>query len=94
MEQPFKPNKAKALIRQVLESGVITYSRPHALERLRERNISTVDCENVLRAGKVQEAEYEHGAWRHHVLTVKLAVVIEFLSEQEVLVVTAWRIGK
>ena len=85
MEQPFKSTAAKILLTQILASGVISYSRPHALDRLRERGLSTVDCENVLRAGKVQEAEFDNGRWRHQILTGKLAVVIEFLSESEVL---------
>lgn len=94
MEQPLKPAKAKLLLRKILDSGIIVYSRPHALDRLKERKISMIDCENVLRAGTVKEAEFENGAWRHHVVTGKLAVIVEFLSESEILVVTAWRIGR
>ena len=94
MEQPLPRDHAKKLLRRIIEVGVITYSRPHALDRLRERSLSIVDCENVLMGGKVEDAEYDNGAWRHHIKTGKIVVVIEFLSEQEVLVVTAWRIGK
>jgi len=94
MEQPLKCAKAKVLLRKILNSGVIVYSRPHALDRLKERNISMIDCENVLRAGTVHEAEFENGTWRHQIVTGKLAVVVEFLSEKEILVVTAWRIGR
>ena len=51
-----------------------------------------LDCENVFRVGIVDEAEYENGSWRHKVRTNKIAVIIEFLSEDEVLIVTAWRL--
>jgi len=94
MEQPIKSAHAKKLLRKILETGVVIYSRPHALDRLRERRITTIDCENVLRAGKIQETEHDNGVWRHHVVTGKLVVVIEFLSDNEILIATAWRIGK
>jgi hypothetical protein len=45
-----------------------------------------------MHAGAVKEAEWENGGWRHQVRTQKIVVVIEFLSENEVLVVTAWRL--
>ena len=92
MNQPFSKNDAKKLLRKILTGGFITYSRPHAIERLKERNLSMIDCENVLRGGIVDEAEYENGSWRHKVRTQMIAVIIEFLSEEEVLIVTAWRL--
>lgn len=92
MKQPYRKENAKKLLRKILDDGVVTYSRPHALERLKERNLSTIDCENVLRAGIVEEAEFENGAWRHQVRTQKTVVVVEFLSEEEILILTAWRL--
>ncbi len=92
MNQPFEKSAAKKLLRKILSDGFVTYSRPHAIERLEERNLSMVDCENVLRAGIVDEAEYENGSWRHKVRTQKIAVIIQFLSEEEILIVTAWRL--
>ena len=53
-----------------------------------------VDCENVLRGGVVRQGEYEHGTWRYRVETNKTTVVIAFRSEQELVVVTAWRSGR
>lgn len=90
--QPYRKGEAKRLLKSILSKGFVTYSRPHALDRLKERNISTLDCENVLRAGIVDEAELENGAWRHHVRTQKIVIVIEFLSEEEVLILSAWRL--
>ena len=57
-------------------------------------DLTTVDCENVLRGGVVRPGEYEHGTWRYRVETSKITVVIAFRSEQELVVVTAWRSGR
>lgn len=92
MKERFSAKKAKNHLRKILKSGDVMYSIPHAQERLQQRNISTVDCENVLRAGLVEEAELERGAWRYRVCSPNMVVVIEFLSENTVLIITAWRI--
>jgi len=90
--QPLRPIEAKALIRRILHQGVLTYVEPHAKDRMKERNISCVDCVNVLRGGKVEEAESEKGSWRYRVRTPTFVVVVEFLSRNDLLVVTAWRV--
>lgn len=90
MNQPIRATEARKLLRRILNGGIVTYSQPHAIERLKERALSILDCENVLRAGVVEEAEWSDGGWRHRVRTQKIVVVIEFLSEEEVLIVTAW----
>jgi hypothetical protein len=92
MNQPIRANDARKLLRRILINGVVTYSQPHAIDRLKERALSTLDCENVLRAGVVEEAEWNDGGWRHQVRTQRIVVVVEFLSEEEILVVTAWRL--
>ena len=79
------------LVRQIIVTGIVTYSQPHAEERMRERGISTVDCINVLRGGVADEGEYENGSWRYRVRTPKMCVVIRFESESLLEVVTAWR---
>ena len=91
MEQPVDSSKARKLLRTILNEGEVTYAQPHALERLEQRSISRLDCVNVMRGGIVEEAEFDKGGWRHRVSTAKFTVVIEFLDEDEVLVVTAWR---
>ena len=92
MNQPVRAPEAKKLLRRIINCGVVTYAQPHAIDRIKERKLSILDCENVMRAGLVEEAEWENGAWRHQVRTQKIVVVIEFLSEDEVLIVTAWRL--
>jgi len=90
--EPLSAPQAKLLIRQILDTGFVIYARPHALDRLRTRKISTLDCENVLYGGAVQEPEFENGSWRYQVITGKLCVVIRFENENTLQIVTAWRI--
>ena len=90
LEEPLKPDKARRLIREILESGQVTFSG-HALEALADDELSMVDGVNVLRAGIVDPAEFEKGCWRYRVRTRRMVVVIAFRSETEIRVVTAWR---
>ena len=87
MKSPMNAADAKKLLKRILESGEVTYSQPHAVDRMKERTLSMVDCENVLRGGKIEP----DGVNRFKVSTNKITVVIEFISDDEVLVVTIWR---
>jgi len=91
LPEPLRPPEAKKLIRKILSTGFVTYAQPHAEDRMRQRNISTVDCVNVLRGGAVAEGEMENGSWRYRVYTPRMCVVIRFESESILEVVTAWR---
>jgi len=90
VNQPLSPSEARKLLRRILDGGIVTYAQPHALDRLKERSISILDCENVMRAGVVEEPELVEGRWRYRVRTRKIVVVVEFLSGDEVLILTAW----
>jgi len=91
LNEPLGPAPARALIRQILKSGRFAYSK-HAKEEMLADRLSTVDCENVLRGGVVQPAEYERGSWRYRVGTPRITVVVAFRSEEELVVITTWRI--
>ena len=90
LEEPVKPDKARRLVREILDSGQVTFSG-HALDALADDELSTVDAVNVLRAGVVDPAEFEKGCWRYRVRTRRIVMVIAFRSETEIRVVTAWR---
>lgn len=62
------PSRAKQLIRQILETGTITYST-HARDELAKDKLTIQDAENVLRGGWVEAAEHERGSWRYRVRT-------------------------
>jgi len=91
LNEPLRPNEAKKLIRSILKDGFVTYSQPHAMERLEKHGMSTTDCINILRGGTVEEAEREYGEWRYRVHTGKMTVIVRFEDETELMIVTAWR---
>ena len=93
MEEPLSPATAKKVIRQILQTGRFTYTK-HSKDEMSADDLTTVDCENVLRGGVVRPGEYENGTWRHRVETRRVTVVVAFRSENELVVVTAWRVGR
>ena len=54
-------------------------------------DLTIADCVNVLRGGVVEPGEFERGSLRYRVSTARLCVVVAFRSEEELVVVTAWR---
>jgi hypothetical protein len=92
-DEPLGPEAARWRIREILRAGRFTYSR-HAKEELFADDLTTVDCENVLRGGVVGSGAFERGTWRYRVETSRITVVVAFRSEHELIVVTAWRIER
>ncbi len=91
VDEPLALDVAKRLIREILRAGRFTWSR-HAKAELLTDDLTTVDCENVLRGGVVRPGEFERGTWRYRVETSRITIVVAFRSEHELVVVTAWRI--
>ncbi len=91
--EPLREDEAKRLILAILRGGTVGFTS-HARERLRERELTTVDVVNVLRAGVVEcpEEDLEKG-WTYRVATARIGVVVCFRSRSELVVVTAWRVG-
>jgi len=90
--EPLDPQKARVLIREILATGSVAFSR-HALEEMEKDKLTAVDVTNVVRGGVVDPAELENGSWRYRVRTGRMAVIVAFRSEAELRIVTAWRIG-
>jgi len=91
VNEPLSPDAATALIRSILHKGQIAFSR-HAIEELLKDHLTTVDCVNVMRAGRVKlPADLTKQTWRYRVETPRIAVIVAFRSEEELVVVTAWR---
>lgn len=90
LEEPLSEVVAKQFIRRILETGDTRFAS-HAEQRMQERNLSSVDVVNVLRAGVVAPAEHENGSWRYRVRTPRIEVVIAFRSSTSLVVVSAWR---
>jgi Domain of unknown function (DUF4258) len=93
MREPFNRNEAMKRIQEICSSpeGEVVSSR-HAKQELANDALTMMDAMNVLRAGKiVEEAELENGTWRYRVHTERMAVVVAFLSESKLKIITAWR---
>jgi hypothetical protein len=91
--EPLKPPEAKKLARDIAETGVIDVSG-HAREEMANDELETTDCLNLLRAGVFNPPEYINGEWRYRVTSSIICVVIAFMSETRLRVVTAWRIKR
>lgn len=64
----------------------------HLREELEKDRLTTLDCMNVLRCGRVEHPEWENGRWRYRVHTPKMTVIVEIDEDQrEFTIVTAWR---
>ncbi|MDZ4183473.1 MAG: hypothetical protein U1D97_00670 [Desulfuromonadales bacterium] len=74
MVEPLKPGEARKLIHHILNDGYVTYSRPHAIERMEERQMDTSDFASIFfavgKSGKastrteVGGTELRHQRWR------------------------------
>lgn len=69
----------------------------HAKDRMLQRRLTTLDLENVVEGGRIdQEGEQEGGRWTYRIETHRMAVVVAFRCDgdglpAELVVVTAWR---
>jgi len=90
LRQPLQPTDARALIRRIVDQGVVEFWR-HAEEEMEKDGLSQADCLNVLRGGWPDPAEYENGHWRHQVHTRAMCAVVQFESSMDLSVVTMWR---
>lgn len=88
--EPLKPPEAKNLAWNIVETGVVVVS-PHASKEMAKDELETTDCINLLRAGSYDPPEYINGEWRYRIHTTRICIVIAFVSETELRLVTAWR---
>ena len=89
MKQPLAAGEARKLAREILVDGTVSFTS-HCQKELAKDGKTTVDATNVIRGGAYSEAEWENGAWRHRASTQRMAVVIEFHTEVELIVVTSF----
>jgi hypothetical protein len=92
VDEPLSNDDAKRLIRALLVAGDFTLTG-HAKRALADDRLEVGDVLNVLRGGWVEFSEPVGECWRYRVTTRTMCVVVEFASDAELVVVTAWRIG-
>ncbi len=88
-----KPGEARPLFRSIVETGVVAFSG-HAQEEMKNDELETTDCLNVIRGGAVYPAEFVNGEWRYKVSTQRICIVVALVSATRIRVVTAWRISQ
>ena len=52
LPEPLTPPYAKKLILNILKKGTVTYAEPHALQRMEERDISTLTASTSCEAAR------------------------------------------
>lgn len=92
-KDPLRAHHAKRLIREILEDGSVIPSK-HFREEAGKDQLTIVDAENVLRGGIVDEAECENGSWRYAVRTQRIKVIVAFVSEEKLVLVTIMRLTR
>ena len=92
MDEPLDPTAARREIRRIVtsQSGTLIFTR-HARDEMAKDGMDERDCTNALRSGVVEPAEWENGRWRYRVHAYAAWVVVQFVVEDSLLIVTAWR---
>lgn len=90
MNHPLSDDEVDELIIRILADGVVSFPR-HAWVAMDERGIDESDVRNVLRGGGCVGHRWSRGSYRYEVCTDRFVVVLVLRSEDELVVVTAWK---
>lgn len=90
MKEPLDEYQIKSLIQNIISNGCVNWTK-HAKKQMTERNLSSVDVVNVLRAGWVEAPEEINGSWRYKLQTNSMTVVFVLRDKNTATIVTAWR---
>ena len=93
LKEPLPAHEAKRLIVKAIDSDRIDFKQVHAREEMTDDDLSIRDM-RVLRGGVVEPGEIHRGTWRYRVRTSWASVVVTFRTEDNVVVVTAWRMKR
>ena len=92
--QQLNRQEARKLLAKIVGSGGQIIFKAHALKRIPERNLTTVDVINVLKstdAKIISDGELVDGTFRYRLETSKILVVVAFGSMGDyVIVVSTW----
>ena len=91
--EPLTQAEARKLMREIVATGTVSFSQ-HAIDELTKDKLTQADAVNAIKAGAVEPAEFERGSWRYRVHTVRVWVVVVFRSLTQLVVVTAWKVGR
>jgi hypothetical protein len=94
LKEPLPANEAKRLIVKAIDFDRGDFKQVHAREEMTDDDLSIRDMLRVLRGGVVEPGELCRGTWRYRVRTSWAYVVVTFRTEENVVVVTAWRMKR
>lgn len=80
-KDPSRPLAGKALRKFILEhieAGLVTFSDPHALDRLKERKVTAEEAIGALRSGALNYESTVYGRCRYRATKGKLDVYFTF----------------
>jgi hypothetical protein len=94
LKEPLSADEAKRLIVKAIDADRVDFKQVHAREEMTNDDLSMRDVLRVLRGGVAEPGELLRNTWRYRVRTSWAYVVVTFRTEDNVVVVTAWRIKR
>lgn len=94
LKEPLPADEAKRLIIRAIDSDRVDFRQAHARDEMADDDLSIRDVLRVLRGGVVEPGELHRNTWRYRVRTSWAYVVVTFRTEDNVVVVTAWRMKR
>lgn len=88
--EPLTNVEAKQVARTIEENGKIFFSK-HAREEMEADHLSDVECYRVIRGGFCEGCDYINDSWRYRFYAMEIYVVLAFIDETRLMVVTVWR---
>jgi hypothetical protein len=92
-DEPLNPAEAAKRIKAIVREGEVRF-HIHAQRAMSDDGLFAPDVVNVLRAGYVDDHEFNFGSWRYRMRTQRICAPTRFLSETAIEVVTVWRVRK
>lgn len=92
MSRQLPEEQARKLAVQILREGSTVFTK-HCRQAMEDDALLETDIVNTIAGGLITEpGEVSlRGGWRYRVRTRRITVVIEFRSDEEMVVVTTWR---
>lgn len=92
MSRQLPEEQARKLAVEILREGRTVFTK-HCRREMADDALLETDVVNSIAGGLITEpGEVSfRGGWRYRVRTRRITVVIEFRSDEEMVVVTAWR---
>ena len=87
---PLSEPEARKLARHIVDFGDVSFTR-HAQVEMKNDDLQSTDCLNLLRAGVFSQPEWENNELRYRVSTARMSVVFAFRSRERIRIITAWR---